>query len=107
MSLFIEFYEVEGNDGYEYYYMPLDENAKNKANIDNRCSRIWKLHKKSFRVITVMDRRKDNPPPMSGDELFALMFSGKPVPWDEMYLRLEEVKRYREQHQTEKSTTVD
>ena len=107
MSLWIEFYEVPTRDGYEYYFMPLDADAKNKENIDNKCTRIWKLHKKSFRTITVLDRRKDNPPVMSGDELFALMFIGKPVPYDEYYLRLQEVKQRREQREAEKSTTVD
>jgi hypothetical protein len=35
------------------------------------------------------------------------MRKAKPVPYDDYYLRLEEVKRYREQHSSEESSTLD
>jgi len=91
MSLFIEYYEVynKSSDSYDYYFMPVDKDAINKENFDRDSTRIWKVNKKTNRVAVIKDRRKDNPPVMTAEELFAILFTGKPVPYSEYYLRLQ------------------
>jgi len=106
MSLWIEYYEVQTNTGYEYWFMPINPDAKHKENLDNRSSRIWKVNTKTNRFKEILNRRKDSNP-VTKLELFTIQLTAKPVPYSEYYLRLEEVKRYSEQHQTEESSTVD
>lgn len=97
MSRYVEFYEVPaGLSDYEYYYMPVDADAKNKENFDNRSTRIWKVNKKSLRITTVLDRRKDNPPPLTKSDIMVMKLNSKPVPYSESYLILQEMKQYRE-----------
>ncbi len=94
MSLFIEYYEVynKASDSYEYYFMPMDKDAINKHNFDSASTRIWKVNKKTNRVAVIKDRRKDNPPAMAADELFAILFTGKQVPYSEYYMRLQQIR---------------
>lgn len=61
MSLLIEYYEVATANGYLYYYMPLDLDAKNKENMDNRSHRIWKFNTRSNRVTELLNRRDGKP----------------------------------------------
>ena len=35
MSRFIEYYEVKTQNGYEYYFIPVNPYAKNKENLDS------------------------------------------------------------------------
>jgi len=106
MSRYIEYYEVKTQTGYEYYFMPLDFDAKNKENLDSRSHRIWKVDTKTNRFEEILNRKKDSKP-VTKLELFTIQLSAKPVPYSEYYLRLEEVRQLREQHQAEKSSTVD
>ena len=99
MSLFIEYYEVPTANGYEYYFMPYDRDAKNKENMDRRSHRIWRMNKQTHKFKTIKDIR-ENAPEMTVDELFSIIFSGKPVPWDENYLFLQRVREELEQHQS-------
>jgi hypothetical protein len=100
VSLYIEYYEV----GNEYWFMPVDVDAKNKENYDNRSKRIWRFNTRTNRIETVMDRSKGLPEPNRA-EFLKIQLMAKPVPYDEYYLKLEEVKRYREQREAEKSAT--
>ncbi len=96
VTLYIEYYElVESNETF-YYYMPVDADAKNKENLDNRSTRVWRFNTRTNRIQTVMDRSKGLPEPNRA-EFLKIQLMAKPVPYDEYYLRLEEVKRYREQ----------
>lgn len=109
MSLYIEYYEVKTVNGYEYYYMPYDADAKNKENMDSRSHRIWRMNKRTHKFETIKDIRK-NAPEMTVDELFSILFSGKSVPYSEYYLHMQEIKRWqeeRERHKTQESSTVD
>ena len=102
----IEYYEIKTASGYEYYFMPLDADAKHKENLDNRCHRIWKVNSKTNRFEEILNRRKDRAQ-VTKLELFTIQLSAKPVPFDDYYLRLEEARRYREQREAEKSSTLD
>ena len=106
MSRYIEYYEVETATGYEHYFMPLNRDAENKENFDNRSTRIWKVDTKTNRFEEILNRRKDKIP-VTKLELFTIQLTAKPVPFEEHYLRLEEVKRYRERREAEKSATED
>lgn len=102
MTLYIEYYEV----GNEYWFMPVDSDAKHKENLDNRSTRVWRFNTRTNRIQTIMDRSKGLLEPNRA-EFMKIQLMAKPVPFEEYYLRLQEMKRYREQHQTEKSATVD
>ena len=102
MTLYIEYYEV----GNEYWFMPVDSDAKNKENLDNRSTRIWKFNTRTNRIQTIMDRSKGLPEPNRA-EFLKIQLMAKPVPYSEYYLRLEEVRQQREQREAEKSSTVD
>jgi hypothetical protein len=106
MSLFIEYYEVKTREGYEYYFMPVNTDAKHKENLDGRSHRIWKFNTRSNRITEIKNIRKDKPQVDRAD-FFRIQLMAKPVPYDDYYLRLEEVKRYREQHSTQESDTLD
>jgi len=106
MALFIEYYEVKTADGYEYYFMPMDRDAKNKENLDNRSHRIWKLNTRSNRISEVLNRR-DGKPIIDPAEFFKIQLIASPVPYSEWYLRLEEARQLRERHQAKKSDSVD
>jgi hypothetical protein len=96
MSLYIEYYElVESNETF-YYYMPVDADAKNKENLDNRSTRVWRFNTRTNRIKTIMDRSK-NQAPVDLAEFFKIQLMAKPVPYNEYYLRLQEVKQRREQ----------
>lgn len=99
----IEYYEIKTAGGYEYYFMPLDLDAKNKQNLDNQCHRIWKVDAKTNRFKEILNRNK-TPVPATKMELFTIQLSAKPVPWDENYLLLQEMKRHRE---AKESSTLD
>lgn len=106
MSLFIEYYEVKTREGYEYYFMPVDTDAKNKENFDSRSHRIWKFNTRNNRITEIKNIR-EHKPQVNRAEFLKIQLMAKPVPWDEYYLRLEEVKRYREQHSSKESSSVD
>lgn len=96
MSLYIEYYEVKTANGYEYYFMPMNPDAKNKENMDNRSHRIWKFNTRNNRFTEILNRLKDNPQ-ANRAELLKIQLLAKPVPWDENYLFLQRVKEHREQ----------
>jgi hypothetical protein len=102
VSLYIEYYEV----GNEYWFMPVDSDAKNRENFDNRSRRIWRFNTRTNRIEIVMDRSKGLLEPNRA-EFLKIQLIAKPVPYDEYYLKLEEVKRYREQREAEESATED
>jgi hypothetical protein len=102
VSLYIEYYEV----GNEYWFTPVDSEAKNRENYDNRSKRIWRFNTRTNRIETILDRSKGLPEP-NRTEFMKIQLMAKPVPYDEYYLKLEEVKRYREQREAEKSATED
>ena len=106
MTLYIEYYEVVASHETFYYFMPVDTDAKNKQNLDGRSRRIWKFNTRTNRIETVMDRSKSLTEPNRA-EFMKIQLIAAPVPYDEYYLKLEEVKRYREQREAEKSNTVD
>lgn len=106
MSLFIEYYEVKTKDGYEYYFMPVNADAKNKANYDHQCHRIWKFNTRSNRITEIYNIRKDKPQ-ANRAEFLKIQLVAKPVPYSEYYLDLEKIKRYREQLEAKKSSTTD
>ena len=96
MTLYIEYYEVVASHETFYYFMPVDTDAKNKENFDGRSSRIWRFNTRTNRIQTIMDRSKGLPEPNRA-EFLKIQLLAIPVPYDEYYLRLEEVKQYREQ----------
>jgi hypothetical protein len=96
MSLFIEYYEVKTREGYEYYFMPMDADAKHKENLDGRSHRIWKFNTRSNRIMEIKNIRKDKPQ-VNRAEFLKIQLMAEPVPWDENYLFLQRVKEYREQ----------
>ena len=106
MIRYIEFYEVKTKTGIEYWYMPVDAHAKNKENVDSRSSRIWKLNVATDRFYEVMNRSENKTLP-NRVEFIKIQLMAMPVPYDEYYLKLEEVKRHREQREAEKSATKD
>lgn len=104
MSKFIEFYEVKTRYGYEYYFMPVDNDTKNKQNLDGESHRIWKMNKKSFKFETIKDIRKD-PPAVTAEELFSILFTGKPVPYSDYYLSMQRALELIDAINEEKSST--
>lgn len=106
MSIYIEYYEVKTANGYEYYFMPVDTDAKNKENMDNRSHRIWKFNTRNNRFTEILNRRKDKPQ-ANRAEFLKIQLMANPVPWDENYLFLQKVKEERERHKAEESSTVD
>lgn len=95
MALFIEYYEVKTANGHEYYFMPMDRDAKNKENLDSRSHRIWKFNTRSNRISEVLNRR-DAKPSVDRAEFLKIQLMAKPVPWNENYLFLQRVKEERE-----------
>lgn len=106
MSLFIEYYEVATPNGYEYYFMPMNPDSKNKENMDGRSHRIWKFNTRSNRIKEVLNRR-DGKPQVDRAEFLKIQLVASPVPWDEDYLFLQRVKEERERYKAEKSNSVD
>ena len=106
MSRQIEYYEVPTQNGYEYYFMPVNPDAKNKENFDNKSVRIWKFDTKTNRYREVINRREGKPE-LNRAEFLKIQLMAQPVPYSEHYLRLEEAIKQREQHQAKKSSTVD
>lgn len=106
VSLYIEYYEVKTANGYEYYSMPVDSDAKNKENKDGRSHRIWKFNTRNNRITEIYNIREGKPQ-INRAEFLKIQLIAKPVPYDDYYLRLEEVKQYREQRNTQESATLD
>lgn len=106
MSLFIEYYEVKTREGYEYYFMPVDADAKHKENLDGRCHRIWKFNTRNNRITEIKNIRKDNPQVNRADFL-KIQLMANPVPWDDNYLFLQRIKEYREQDSAKESSDLD
>lgn len=106
MSLFVEYYEVKTRNGYEYYFMPVDPDAKNKENFDSRCHRIWKFNTCSNRITEIYNIREGKPQ-VDRAEFLKIQLLAKTVPYSDYYLISEEVKRRREQRKAEESSTLD
>lgn len=109
MSLFIEYYEVATINGYEYYYMPYDSDAKNKENMDSQSHRIWRFNTRTNRFTEILNRRKDKPQ-ADRAELLKIQLMANPVPYSEYFCHMEEIKRIREErerHQASESSSVD
>lgn len=106
MSRYVEYYEVKTRSGYEYYFMPVDLDAKNKENFDSRSHRIWKFDTKTKRIQEIRNIR-EHKPQVDRAEFLKIQLVAKPVPYDDYYIRLEEMKRYREQREAEKSAALD
>lgn len=106
MTMFIEYYEVKTHSGYEYYFMPINSDAKNKENFDSRCHRIWKFNTKNNRIIEIYNIR-EHKPQVNRAEFLKIQLMAKPVPYSDYYLSIEEVKRLREQLKAEKSLTTN
>lgn len=106
MTLMIEYYEVTTPNGYLYYFMPMDSDAKNKENMDQRSHRIWKFNTRSNRVTEVLNRR-DGKPQVTRAEFLKIQYMASPVPYSEYYLRLEEARQLRERLKAKKSDSVD
>lgn len=106
MSLFVEYYEVKTKSGYEYYFMPVDSDAKNKQNFDNRCHRIWKFNTRSNRITEIYNIREGKPQ-VNRAEFLKIQMMAEPVPYSEYYLTLEEIKRRRAELEAEKSSSLD
>lgn len=98
MSMFIEYYEVETLNGYLYYYMPIDINAKNKQNMDRRSHRIWKFNTRTKRFNEIKNVR-ENKPQLTRSDFLRIQLMASPVPWDEIYLRMEEIKKIKKTHE--------
>lgn len=106
MTRMVEYYEVKTREGYEYYFMPVDTDAKNKENLDRRCHRIWKFNTRSNRITEIYNIREGKPQ-VNRAEFLKIQLMAKPVPYSEYYLNLEEFKRQREQHSPKESTNLD
>jgi len=106
MSRYTEYYEVKTTNGYEYYFMPVDADAKNKENLDSQSHRIWKVYVKTDRITEIKNIREHRPQ-VTKLELLTIQLTAKPVPYDEHYLIIEEVRQKREQREAKKSSTVD
>jgi hypothetical protein len=94
--MFIEYYEVKTREGYEYYFMPMDADAKHKENLDGRSHRIWKFNARSNRITEIKNIREHNLP-VNRAEFLKIQLMASPVSWDENYLFLQRVKEHREQ----------
>jgi hypothetical protein len=106
MALVVEYYEVKTREGYEYYYMPVDTDAKNKENLDRHSHRIWKFNTRSNRITEIKNIR-EHKPQVDRADFFKIQLMAKSVPWDENYLFLQRMREYCEQHSTQESPTVD
>jgi len=106
MSRYTEYYEVKTCNGYEYYSMPVDPDAKNKQNMDGQSHRIWKVDTKTDRITEIKNIREHHPQ-VTKIEMLTIQLKSKPVPFDEYYLRLEEARQGREQCEAKKPSTVD
>ncbi len=103
---YIEYYEVKTRNGYEYYFMPVNSDAKNKENLDNRSHCIWKFDTKTNRINEIKNIR-EHKPQVNRAEFVKIQLLASPVPYSDYYLRLEEVKQLRERHKAAKSATED
>ena len=106
MTRYIEYYEVKTANGYLYYSMPVNPDAKNKQNFDGRSHRIWKLDAKTNRIDEIYNIREGKPQ-IDSAEFFKIQLMAEPVPYSDFHLASEEMRRYREQREAEKSDTLD
>jgi hypothetical protein len=106
MVLFIEYYELKTANGYVYYFMPVNLDAKNKANLDGQSHRIWKFNTKTNRVTEIKNIR-EHKPQVNRAEFLKIQLMASPVPFSDYYLDLEEIKRRRAELEAEKSSTTD
>ena len=106
MTRYIEYYEVKTSHGYKYYFMPINNDAKNKENLDSLSHRIWKFDTKTNRIFEIKNIR-EHKPEVNRAEFLKIQLMSQPVRFDEYYLRLKEIKEQRERHKTEKSATLD
>jgi hypothetical protein len=102
---YIEYYEVTTSAGYEYYFMPYNRDAENRENLDGRSDRIWRFDTVSNRIAEILNRK--NKPQINRAEFLKIQLLAAPVPYSDYYLSLEEVRRFREQREAQKSSAVD
>lgn len=98
MTLYIEYYEVKTASGYEYYFMPVNDDAKNKANLDSKSHRIWKLNTRTNRIQQVYNIREGKPE-VNRAEFLKIQLMAKPVPYSDYYIFQQEMKERREQRE--------
>jgi hypothetical protein len=89
---YIEYYEVRDPysatpDALEYYYMPVDDDAENKEDLDYRAVHVWRLDTKRDTVRETHGRSGTPNKPLSKIELLKIQLLAKPVPYSEYYLR--------------------
>ena len=106
MARYIEYYEVKTQNGYLYYFMPVDSDAKNKENFDGRSHRIWKFDTKTNRIIEVYNIREGKPQ-VNRAEFMKIQLMASPVQYSDYYLSMEKAKEWREKLMSKKSSTVD
>jgi hypothetical protein len=106
MARYIEYYEVKTQNGYLYYFMPVDVDAVNKENLDSRSHRIWKLDTKTNRIIEVYNIREGKPQ-VNRAEFMKIQLMASPVQYSDYYLSMEQAKEWREKLMSKKSSTVD
>jgi hypothetical protein len=106
MARYIEYYEVKTQNGYLYYFMPVDVDAVNKENLDSRSHRIWKLDTKTNRIIEVYNIREGKPQ-VNRAEFMKIQLMANPVQYCDYYLSMEQAKEWREKLMSKKSSTVD
>lgn len=86
--------------------MPVDPDAKNRENLDQRSHRIWKFNTRSNRVTEILNRREGKPQ-VDRAEFLKIQLVASPVPWDENYLFRQRVKEEYERYKAKKSNSVD
>jgi hypothetical protein len=99
---YIEYYEVSDPysatpDTVEYYYMPLDDDAENKADMDFMAAHVWRLDTKRDTVVETHGQAGTPHKPLSRIQLLKIQLEAKPVPYCEFYLsrqkRLDKIAR--------------
>ena len=88
---YIEYYEVSDPysatpDALEYYYMPVDNDAENKENLDYCAAHVWRLDTKRNTVAETHGRASTPHKPLSKIQLLKIQLEAKPVPYSQYYL---------------------
>jgi hypothetical protein len=85
MTLFVEYYEVRSGDGYEYFFMPINRESVNKADLDSKSHRIWRLNTRTDRIVEIKNVHKDIPP-ITKPDFFKIQLIAKPLSYSDWYL---------------------
>lgn len=105
MGRFVEYYEAVTPNGYEYYFMPVDSEARKKENFDPRSHRIWKFDTKRLEITELKNIRKDRPQ-LTRAEFLKIQLIAKPIPYNEWYHTREEMEALREKLEAKKSSDL-